>query len=110
MIKEIKLSSLNNVIPKVNKKESPRSINNDLTPFFFTSMFIGSKNSGKTYGLVKMIKNYEEQPIKDSKGNILEIRTILFSPTGKSEANPIYTSLSSLDFDNDVIENYTDDK
>ena len=40
----------------------------------------------------------------------MEIRTILFSPTGKSEANPIYTSLSSLDFDNDVIENHTDDK
>ena len=40
----------------------------------------------------------------------MEIRTIIFSPTGKSEANPIYTSLSSLDFDNDVIENYTDDK
>ena len=55
-------------------------------------MFIGSKNSEKTYGLVKMIKNYEEQPIKDSKGNILEIRTILFSPIGESESNPIYTS------------------
>ena len=41
----------------------------------------------------------------------MEIRTILFSPTGKSdEAKPIYTSLSSLDFDTDVIENYTDDK
>ena len=95
MIKEIKLSSLNNVIPKVNKKEPPRSVNNDLTPFFFTSMFIGSKNSGKSYGLVKMIKNYEEQPVKDSKGNILEIRTILFCPTGNSEANPIYTTLKS---------------
>ena len=33
MIKEIKLTSLNNVIPKVNKKEPPRSINNDLKPF-----------------------------------------------------------------------------
>jgi len=110
MIKEIKLSSLNNIIPKVNKKEPPRSINKDLTPFFFTSMFIGSKNSGKTYGLVKMIKNYEDKPVKDSKGNTLEIKTILFSPTGKSEANPIYTSLKSLDFENDVIENYTDNK
>ncbi len=39
-----------------------------------------------------MIKNYEDQPIKDGKGNVLEIRTILFSPTGKSEANPIYTT------------------
>ena len=73
-------------------------------------MFIGSKNSGKTYGLVKMIKNYEDKPVKDSKGNTLEIKTILFSPTGKSEANPIYTSLKSLDFENDVIENYTDNK
>jgi len=110
MIKEFKLNSLNNIVPKVNKKEPPRSINNDLTPFFFTSMFIGAKNSGKTYGLVKMIKNYEDQPIKDSKGNVLEIRTILFSPTGKSEANPIYTTLKSLDFNNDVIEHYTDNK
>ena len=73
-------------------------------------MFIGSKNSGKTYGLVKMIKNYEDNPVKDSKGNTLEIKTVLFSPTGKSEANPIYTSLKSLDFENDVIENYTDNK
>ena len=110
MIKEIKLSSLNNVIPKVNKKEPPRSVNLDLTPFYFTSMFIGSKNSGKSYGLVKMIKNYEEQPVKDSKGNVLEIRTILFCPTGNSEANPIYTTLKSLDFSNDVILNYSDTK
>ena len=34
MIKEIKLSSLNHVIPKVNKKEPPRSVNNDLTLSF----------------------------------------------------------------------------
>jgi hypothetical protein len=56
-----------------------------------------------------MIKNYEDQPIKDSKNNILEIRTILFSPTGKIEANKKYTTLKSLDFENDVIENYTYD-
>ena len=62
MIKEIKLSSLNNVIPKVNKKEPPRSINHDLTPFYFTSMLIGSKNSGKSYGLVKMIKITRNNP------------------------------------------------
>ena len=110
MIKEIKLSSLNNIIPTVNKKEPPRSVNKDLTPFYFTSMFIGSKNSGKTYGLVKMIKNYEDQPVKDSKGNLLEIKTILFCPTGNSEANPIYKSLKSLDFENDVILDYSDTK
>jgi hypothetical protein len=73
-------------------------------------MFIGAKNSGKTYGLVKMIKNSKDLPIKDSKGNILQISTILFSPTGKSEANPIYTTLKSFDFENDVVEDYTGNK
>ena len=43
MIKEIKLSSLNNVIPKVNKKEPPRSVNNDLTPFFLLVCLSGVK-------------------------------------------------------------------
>jgi hypothetical protein len=32
----------------------------------------------QAYGLVKMIKSYEEQPIKDRKGNVLEMRTICF--------------------------------
>ena len=57
-----------------------------------------------------MIKNYDDKPVKDSKGNTLELKTILFSPTEKSEANPIYTSLKQFDFENDVIENYTDNK
>ena len=35
---------------------------------------------------------------------------MLFSPTGKSDANPIYISLSSLNSDNDVLEKYTDNK
>ena len=47
MIKKIKLSSLNNVIPKVNKKESPRSINNDLTPFFLQVCLSDLKIVGK---------------------------------------------------------------
>jgi hypothetical protein len=50
-------------------------------------MFIGAKNSGKTYGLVKMLKNYESQPIKDSENNILPVRTILNCPTVSSQAN-----------------------
>lgn len=108
MIVENQLKSLNNIIPKVNKKQPPKSINPDLTPFYFTAMFIGAKNSGKTYGLVKLIKNYEEQPIKDSDGNILPMRVILFCPTGNSEANPIYKTLKYLD-DDDIVLSYTEE-
>ena len=42
----------------------PRSLNPDLTPLYFTAVFIGAKN--KRDGLVKMIKNYESQPINDT--------------------------------------------
>lgn len=108
MIVEKQLTFLNNIIPKINKKSPPRSVNPDLTPFFFTSMFIGAKNSGKTYGLVKMIRNYESHPIKDHDGNVLPVRTILFCPTGNSEANPIYKTLKSLD-DKDIVLEYSDD-
>jgi hypothetical protein len=92
---------------KVNKKDPPRSINPDLTPLYFTAMFIGAKCSGKTYGLVKMIKNYESSPIKNSDGDTLPIRTILMCPTASSSANPIYTTLKSLSED-DIILNYSD--
>mmetsp|Transcript_15447 Transcript_15447/g.41917 ORF Transcript_15447/g.41917 Transcript_15447/m.41917 type:complete len:117 (+) Transcript_15447:327-677(+) len=76
------------IVPRVNKKETLRSVNPDLTAFYFTNMFIRSKNSGKSYGLVKMIKSYGEHPITFYKGNRLEIRTILDFPTGNSDANP----------------------
>ncbi len=55
-------------------------------------------------------QKYEHQQNKDSQGNVLEIITILFSQTGKSEANPIYATLKSLDFETDVIKQYTDNK
>ena len=64
MILETKLNNLDNKPIKVNKKSPPMSINKDLTPFYFTAMFIGAKNSGKSYGLVKLLKFYENEPIK----------------------------------------------
>jgi hypothetical protein len=66
MILETKLNNLDNKPIKVNKKSPPMSINKDLTPFYFTAMFIGAKNSGKSYGLVKLLKFYENEPIKDA--------------------------------------------
>ena len=108
MIQEIKLNGLNNEPVKTNKKPTPKSINPNLTSCYFSAMFLGAKNSGKTTGLCKLIHNYEEYPIKDYKGNILPIRTILFAPTAYSQANPIYKTLKSLD-ENDIILEYPDE-
>jgi hypothetical protein len=108
MIIENKITTLNNEVVKVNKKKVPRSINPDLVPLFFTSCFVGSKNSGKTYGLVKMLKNFELYPVYDVDKNKLENRIILICPTAGSSANPIYTTLKDLDPE-DIYTEYNDD-
>ena len=94
---------------KTTKKPPPRSINENLPPCYFTSIFIGSKGSGKTYSLIKLLKNYEKYPIYDNEGHKLEMRVIVFCPTIMSTANPIYDSLKYLDED-DIIMEYTDGK
>jgi len=109
MISQIKLNGLDNNPIKTNKKQPPQSKNKNLPPCYFTSIFIGSKGSGKTYSLVKLIKNYEKYPIYDVDDNKLDIRVILFCPTAHSVANPIYETLKYLD-DDDIILDYSDDK
>ena len=108
MITEIKLTGLDNNTIRTNKKQPPKSKNENLPPCFFTSIFIGSKGSGKTYSLVKLLKNYEKYPIYDVDNNKLNMRVILFCPTAHSVANPVYETLKNLD-DEDIILNYSDD-
>lgn len=109
MITEIKLDGLDNNPIKTNKKQPPQSKNKNLPPCYFTSIFIGSKGSGKSYSLVKLIKNYERYPIYDVDNNIRDMRVILFCPTAYSVANPIFETLKYLD-DDDIILDYSDDR
>ena len=109
MIEEIKLNGLDNKPIKTTKKPPPKSINENLPPCYFTSIFIGSKGSGKTYSLIKLLKNYEKYPIYDNEGHKLDMRVIVFWPTVHSVANPIYDTLKYLDED-DIILDYSDDK
>ena len=88
MIQEIKLTGLD-YKPIKTKKPPPRSKNETLPPCYFTSIFIGSKGSGKTYSLIKLLKNYEKYPICDNDNNKMDIRVIVFCPTIMSSANPI---------------------
>jgi hypothetical protein len=74
--------------------------------FYFNLLSIASRQSGKTYSMCQLIKHYEKHKIVDKDGGIHELRTFLISPT--LEANPIFQSLNSLDFENDVYEDYND--
>ena len=70
---------------------------------------MASGGSGKTYSLIKLLKNYEKYPIYDNDNNKLEMRVIVFCPTIMSAANPIYETLKYLD-DDDIILDYSDNK
>lgn len=73
--------------------------------FFMNMVFCAARQSGKTFSCCTLIKHYEKHNIiKD--GDVYPLRTILISPT--IDANPVFKSLSSLDFENDVYEEYSD--
>jgi hypothetical protein len=95
-INEVELDGLDHKIVLVKKPKPPRSINQHLVPLYFTALFVGAKNSGKTYGLVKLLKNFEKYPIYNSDGDKLDIKIILWCPTAHSKCNPIYTTLKDF--------------
>ena len=68
-INEVELDGLDNKVVSVKKPKPPRSVNGNLIPLYFTALFVGAKNSGKTYGLVKLLKNFEKYPIYNNEGN-----------------------------------------
>lgn len=106
-IKLEQIKNLDNKPPKVKKPPIPQSINKFLVPNYFSALFVGAKNSGKSYGLVKLLKNFELFPIKNEDGETIEQRIILFCPTAHSSANPIFTTLKNLDED-DIHLEYSD--
>jgi hypothetical protein len=88
------------VYPQCNDDGAPRN--------YFVALFVGARGSGKTYLLTKLLKTFEQKKCyKD--GSDVPQRIILISPTAHSDSNQIYKSLSNLDWDVDVITEYSDD-
>ena len=79
-INEVELDGLDNKVVSVKKPKPPRSINQHLVPLYFTALFVGAKNSGKTYGLVKLLKKFEKYPIYNSDGDKLDIKNYFMVP------------------------------
>ena len=105
MIEEKKLNGFNNKL-KYDKLNYPRCSCNNCPAFYFNMLSVAASQSGKTYTICQLIKHYETHKIVDKDGEIYPICTILISPT--IQANEIYQSLNSLDYENDVYEEYDD--
>ena len=101
---ETKLDGFNDKL-KFDKLNYPQCSCGKCFKFFFNSLHIGARQSGKTYSVVKIIKHYENNKIMKD-GVEYKVRTHLISPT--IQANEIYQSLNSLDMKKDTHENYTD--
>ncbi len=74
-----------------------------------SGVWVSSKGSGKSYSLIKLLKNYEKYPIYDNEGHKLDMCVILFCPTILSTANPMYDTLKYLDED-DIIMDCSENK
>lgn len=104
MIEEIPVKFVRSL--KFNKTIYPQCNCGNCSKFFWNSLFVGARASGKTYSCVQLIRHYEDNKILNKDGNIAPLRTFLISPT--IEQNEIFNCLKSLD-DSDKHNNYTDD-
>ena len=102
------IKGLDNIITH-KKKPVPKSTHPDFpVNLFFTYCSFGMKNSGKSYSIVKLLSLFEKFPVKDADGDIMINRVIWFSPTANFSSNSIVHTLKSLDTDNDIYENVSE--
>ena len=85
----------------------PKSNNPYLFRLFFNYLGVASRGGGKTYNLVKIIKEFENSEMKTNDGTNHQIRTILISPTYDANKN-LFDNLKSLS-PVDIYEEYTEE-
>jgi hypothetical protein len=107
MINEIPIKNWDNEMVKTSKVVYPQCLDEGAPKNYFVALFVGARGSGKTYLLTKLLKTFEEKKCyKD--GVVVPQRVILISPTAHSDSNRVFKSLKNLDWDTDVITEYTD--
>jgi hypothetical protein len=104
IIKEKKINGFQNEL-KYHKLNYPQCSCGKCFQFYFNSLHIGARQSGKTHSVIQMIKHWEKNKIMKD-GVEYKIRTHLISPT--IQANEIYQSLESLDMKKDAHDDYSD--
>ena len=109
MINEININGWNNKVVQHKKLIYPQCNDDEGAPKnYFVALFIGARGSGKTYLLVKLLKTFEEKKCYLNEVEIPQ-RIILISPTAHSDSNQIFKSLKNLDWETDIITEYSDD-
>jgi len=108
MINEININGWNNKVVNHTKVVYPQCNDEGAPKNYFVSLFVGARGSGKTYLLTKLLKTFEEKKCYKY-GEEVPQRIILISPTAHSDSNVIFKSLKNLDWQLDVITEYSDE-
>lgn len=110
-VREHQIPKINNK-PKPYKKPNLPTCYNEFLPQVYSSILaVASKNSGKTFAIAKLFHNYEKYPFFDPEdGKQLDIKVYWFSPTVMSKSNTILETIKQLDLENDVVDEYDDNK
>lgn len=108
MINEISIKGWNNDIVNHSKIIYPQCNDTGAPKNYFVALFVGARGSGKTYLLTKLLKTFEEKKCYKN-GQEVPQRIVLISPTAHSDSNVIFKSLKNLDWDIDVLTEYSDE-
>lgn len=107
-ITEYKIEHLDNKPPRFKGINYPVPLKDNIQRPYYCAVACGIRGSGKTYAVVKMLKNAEQSGfINPDTGERCAIRHILFSQT--IEGNPIFKTLKYLDED-DCHDDYSESK
>ena len=108
MINESNINGWDNKVINTPKVIYPQCNDSGAPKNYFVALFVGARGSGKTYLLTKLLKTFEEKKCyKDNKE--VPQRIILISPTAHSDSNVIFKSLKNLNWDIDVLTEYSDE-
>lgn len=106
MIEETEIKHWDNKPVKVKKVLYPQCSDCNAPHNFYVALFVGSRGTGKSYQLTKMLKQVEDKKVYSPEGSEVPLRTILISPTSFSQSNNCFSALNSIDWENDVFESY----
>lgn len=105
------INGMNNKPKPYKKPKFPESDNMFLPKIFFSMLSVAQKNSGKTFNICKLFHHFERWPLKDPEdGEVVPIRVVWFSPTVTSANNTILETVTQLDLERDVVDEFEDHK
>jgi len=107
MITETPIKDFNSKLKFDTAKYPQCTCNKGCPKFFYNAVFCAARASGKTWTMSRLLKHYEDNVIKDNDGNVCKTRVFIISPT--IDQNVVFKSLKSVDFENDVYDEYTDE-